>query len=106
MAITNSQAVRFCNEEVRTVADKAAAYYWQAKAFLAEWDAQDLGTLIPNDPSETVVDGSAEDGRGPITGKDVHNLKGHIESMVADLEANANLKLNILTKIEVNGSPD
>lgn len=105
MAITNPQAVRFANQEVRTVADKAAAYYWQAKAFLAEWDANGLGSVIPNDATELVVDGSAEDGRGPITGKDINNLKGHIETMVADLEANASLKLNILSKIEVNGSP-
>ena len=105
MAITNAQAVRFCNEEVRTVADKAAAYYWQAKAFLAEWNAQNLGAIIPNDANEIVVDGSAEDGRGPITGADVNGLKNHIQAMVTDLEANANLKLNILAKIEVNGRP-
>ncbi len=105
MAITNPQAVRFANEEVRTVSDKAAAYYWQAKAFLTEWDANDLGAVIPNDAVEIVVDGSAEDGRGPITGEDINDLRTHIETMVADLEANANLKLNILLKIEVNGSP-
>lgn len=105
MAITNPQAVKFCNEEVRTVADKAAAYYWQAKAFLSEWDSNGLGSLIPNDAGEIVVDGSAEDGRGPITGADVHGLRNHIQAMVSDLEANANMKRNILMKIEVNGSP-
>lgn len=105
MAIDNPQAVKFCNEEVRTVADKAAAYYWQAKAFLAEWSAQNLGSIIPDDPLQIIVDGSAEDGRGPITGRDVNNLKTHIEAMVTDLETNANMKLNILMKIEVNGSP-
>lgn len=105
MAITNPQAVKFSNERVRALADAAAKYYWAAKAFASEWNATGMSSLIPNDPVETVVDGSAEDGRTPITGRDINNLKGHTDAMVADLEANSNLKLNILLGIEVNGSP-
>jgi len=105
MAITNPQAVAFSNERVRALADKAAAYYWAAKAFLLEWDAAGIGAVIPNDAGELMVDGSATDGRTPITGAGVNGLKGHVALMVADLEANANAKLNILLKIEVNGSP-
>ena len=105
MPITNPQAVRFANEEVRTVADKATAYYWQGKAFLLEWVAGSLGAVIPDDAGELIVDGSAEDGRGQITGKNANDLKDHLQAMVDDLEANNNLKLNILLKIEVNGSP-
>ena len=106
MAITDPQVVKFSNEEVRTVADKAVAYYWQAKAFVTEWDAQGLGALIPNSAAEIVVDGSAEDGRGPITGQDIHNLYTQLTTMITDLENNSNLKLNVLSKIEVNGSPN
>lgn len=104
MPIDNPQAVAFSNERARTLADAAARYYWAAKAFLAEWDAADIGAVMPNS-SDVVVDGSLTDGRTPITGANVNGLKAHVDAMVADLEANSNLKLNILLKIEVNGSP-
>jgi hypothetical protein len=105
MAITDPQAVKFSNDRVRTLADAAAKYYWAAKAFALEWDATSMGTLIPSDGAETVVDGSAEDGRMPITGLDINNLKAHTDAMLTDLEANSSAKLGILLQIEVNGSP-
>jgi len=104
MAITNAQAVRFCNDKVRALADAAARYYYLADRFANEWSATNMGDLIPNDPNEVVNDGSDIDGRSRITGRDVNNLKGHADLMVADLKANNNLKLNILHRIEVNGS--
>jgi hypothetical protein len=99
--ITNPEAVRFSNEIVRTNADKAARYYYAAKAMLNEWAATDMGTKIPN-TSDLIVDGSATDGRGPITGANANGLKTHLETMVADLEANNNAKLNILLQIAGN----
>ena len=105
MAITDPEAVRFANESVRTLADVATRYYYAARAFQNEWDASGMGTKIP-DVSELVVDGSATDGRTPITGANCHQLQGHISTMLADLEATSNQKLNILLQIEVNGSPN
>ena len=102
--ITNPEAVRFSNEKVRTLADAATKYYYAAVGFLNEWNATDMGTKIPN-TSDVIIDGSATDGRTPITGANVNGLKGNVAAMVADLEANSNLKLNILLGIEVNGSP-
>jgi hypothetical protein len=102
--ITNPEAVRLTNEMVRTVADKAVRYYYAAKAILNEWAATDMGTKIPN-TSDVIVDGSATDGRHPITGANVNGLMSHLQAMVDDLEANGNLKLNILLGIEVNGRP-
>lgn len=102
--ITNPQAVRFCNEQARTLADAAAAYYWKAKSVLAEWNSTGMSSLLPN-TSDPVIDGSATDGRTVITGANVNGLINHVQAMVADLEANSNAKLNILMRIEVNGSP-
>lgn len=102
--ITDPEAVRFANEKARTLADAATRYYYAAKSFLNEWDATGMGTKI-SDAADTIVDGSAVDGRTPITGADVNGLKSHVDTMVADLEAAANTKLNILLQIEVNGSP-
>ena len=91
MAITDPEAVR---------------YYYASRAFQNEWVATDMATKIPNDAGELVVDGSATDGRTPITGQNVNQLQGHINTMITDLEANSNTKLNILLQIEVNGSPN
>lgn len=102
--ITDPQAVRYCNEVIRPLADKATEYYYKAVAALNEWNANSLGTLI-TDTADTIIDGSATDGRTPITGAHVNNLVDHVQAMVTDLEANSNLKLNHLLRIEVNGSP-
>jgi len=102
--ITNPEAVRFSNEKVRILADVAARYYYTAKAFANEWDATNMGAKIPN-TADPIMDGSDVDGRSTITGSNVNGLKTHVDTMLADLEANSNTKLNILLKIEVNGSP-
>ncbi len=102
--ITNPEVVRFCNEKVRALADLATRYHYAALALLNEWDATGMGALIPN-TADVVVDGSAGDGRSPITGAMVNQFQGHMDTMVADLVANNNAKLNILLQIEVNGSP-
>ena len=102
--ITNPEAVRFCNEVIRPLADVATRYYYAALAVVNEWEATGMAAKIPN-TADVVVDGSAQDGRSPITGAKVNGLKNHVAAMLADLEANANAKLNVLLQIEVNGSP-
>lgn len=101
--IDDPEVVRLCNEKARTLADAAARYYYAAKAFVNEWDATGMGSKIPA-TADPVIDGSATDGRTPITGADVNNLKNHVDTMIADLEATGKQKLDILLKIEVNGS--
>ncbi len=102
--ITDPEAVRFANEKARTLADAMTKAYYAAKGFVNEWAATEMDAKIPF-TADVFVDGSATDGRTPITGANVRGLKGHVEDMIADLEANTNQKLNILLKIEVNGSP-
>ena len=102
--ITDPEAVRFSNERARTLADVATRYYYAAKSFLQEWDATSMGDKITN-TADDIIDGAATDGRHVITGANVVGLKNHVAAMITDLEANSNLKLNILLGIEVNGSP-
>lgn len=104
MAITDPEAVRFSNEKARTLADASLRYYWKSKGFSDEWIAKNMGAKI-TDTADVIEDGSDVDGRTTITGANVNGLLGHVDAMVADLEANNNLKLNILMKIAVNGSP-
>jgi hypothetical protein len=102
--ITNPEAVRYCNEIIRPLADVATRYYYAALAAVNEWNATDMGTKIPN-TTDVVVDGASTDGRSIITGAKVNGLKNHVQTMLTDLQANNNQKLNVLLQIEVNGSP-
>jgi len=102
--IDNPQVKKFCNEQIRTLADAATQYYYAAEAVVNEWEATGIDALI-TDTTDTIVDGSVSDGRTPITGAKVHGLINHVESMLVDLTANNNQKLNILLQIAVaNGS--
>lgn len=96
----NAEAVRFSNERVRVAADKLAQAYLLAKAVAAEWTANNLGELFPL--ADIVVDGSAVDGRHPITGNDATLLMARLNELVADYEANNNAKLNTVLNVAVN----
>jgi hypothetical protein len=98
--ITNPEAVRFANERLRVAADKLAQAYAFAKLVAAEWNANNLGALFPL--ADNVVDGSASDGRHPITGNDATLLMTRLNELVADYEANTNAKLNTILNVAVN----
>ena len=108
--ITNEQAVRFCDENVRVMADSLSQAYFTAKSLLADWDGLSMSSLICND-SSPIKDAAnptakvAADGRPPIVGSDVHNLVNRASEIVADFEANSNAKLNAVLAVRVNGQP-
>jgi hypothetical protein len=99
--ITNLEAVRFCNERVRIAADKLAQIYFLAKSIVAEWYANDIGSLLPVDGGN-VIDGSVTDGRHIITGNDATGLIVRLTELVADYEASNNAKLNTIMAVAVN----
>lgn len=100
--ITNAEAVRFCNERVRIAADKLAQAYYYAKLVQNEWFANNMSSLIPNNADDTVIDGSATDGRHVITGADVTNVITRCQGLVSDYEASSNAKLNTILNVAVN----
>ena len=100
--ITNVEAVRFCNEKVRVAADKLAQAYYFAAAVQQEWFANNLSALITNSAEDNVVDGSASDGRHPITGADATNIITRCSELITDMEANSNAKLNTVLNVSVN----
>jgi hypothetical protein len=112
MAVTNSQAINFCNEEVRPAADRLAQLYNDAKDVLLKFSAngQNIQALIPND-STVVNDGSEltatprPDGRPPITGAHVWNIVTRLNEFVIDYEAGSNAKLNTVVAVAVNTLP-
>lgn len=103
--ITDPSAVLFCNSQVRAGADKTMQFYWWMKALKVEYMANpNLATLLPND-SSLVIDGSAVDGRTPITGADVQTFLTNVNTFLTSLEANSSAILNNFAKISVNPRP-
>ena len=100
--ITNPEAVRFCNEKVRVAADRLAQAYYFAKHVQQEWFANSMSSLIPNSGDDDVIDGSATDGRHPITGADATNIITRCGEIVTDMEANSSAKLNTILNVSVN----
>jgi hypothetical protein len=103
--ITDVNAVKFCNEQVRPSADRIMQFYWWCKGLQIQWTSQGLAAKIPNDATAQVIDGAATDGRTQITGADVITLLSNLQSLITSLEANSNLVLNQVAKLAVNPRP-
>lgn len=103
--ITNPQAVLYCNTVIRPLADRMTQLYYEIVSAEAAFTAQGLNSIIPNDGTAQVVDGSATDGRSPITGADVNILLSNAGSISNGFTANTNLVLNQTLKVAVNPLP-
>lgn len=99
--ITDPEAVRFSNEKARTAADILAQAYYQVKQVQDEWFATGMSSLIPN-TADLIVDGSATDGRHPVTGADVTNIITRCGELVTDYEDASSAKLNTILNVAVN----
>lgn len=100
--ITNPQAVTFCNQVARPAFDKVCQLHYYTQTMLAAFTQQGLAALIPNDNTALVVDGSAQDGRPPITGASINVLIANLTTIDALLTANSNLILNQCLSGSVN----
>jgi len=99
--IVNPLVVRWSNEHARRFADVWATFYNAAKVAGIVWDSQGLTALCPN-TADLIADGSAVDGRGPLTGASLRSLKTLLDNFVADAEANTNAKRNAILAVAVN----
>lgn len=70
--ITNAQAIRFVNDEIRQIAEQMRAMKARIDAAIVTWYGG-LNTLIPND-SSPVADGRESEGVSRLLGSDVNNL--------------------------------
>ena len=102
MPNSNPQAVLIANSKVRPLCDAMAGLYSRIKAAQIEFTAEGWGTLFPND-SEVIVDGSATDGRTPITNADVRTfMLTDAVSFLNALEASTNAGRDRIFKIAPN----
>lgn len=102
-AITNVQAVKFSNERIRPMADLLYTNYLTCKSIVNQWNAQAVSSVITN-TADNIVDGSAQDGRSPITGAQATAIITRAQEVITDYEANTNAKLNTVALVEVNGT--
>jgi hypothetical protein len=101
MPNTNPQAILIANAKIRPDADRFGQLYGLLKIHQAEATAENWLTLFPNDV-EILVDGSAIDGRTPITNQDVRAFITLAGAYITFMEQNTNANLNLTMKIAVN----
>ena len=103
--INDPQAVKFCNERLRVAADAAIQAYRTLKQLKAEWEANNLGALIPP-TDDLIADGSQIDGRPRLSGSLATIACGAIAQRIIDsFESLNGDALAILLKIAVNTAP-
>lgn len=98
--IDNPQAVKFCNEHVRVLADRVAGIAVQIQSFGAMFAAKGLAELIPNDETP-IDDGSKSDGRTPITGADVWEMLA-LAKTLGEMATGPDSKIATVLKVSVN----
>ena len=102
MPNTNPQAIRIANDNIRPAADRFGQLYNLMKAYQAEAVAEDWLALFPAN-SEIIEDGSATDGRAPITNQEVRDfIQTVITPYINFMEANSFVLRNLTLKIAVN----
>jgi hypothetical protein len=101
--ITNPQAVRFANENARTLADLIAKMDRTLDQFalnvVRDFEAHTAGDA----GGDSIVDGAAEDGRNQVTKDNVGELKFVCEQLKACL--NTDDRRAIVNRWAVNSQP-
>lgn len=96
--MSDPQVVKFCNEQVRPFCDRIAQVTKEAQLLVSAFSAKGLESLMV--ANEQIEDGSATDGRTPMTKDDVVALVAATSAIIATLE-DQSLEALIL-KIAVN----
>ena len=75
--ITNPEAIRFCNEIVRPLAEKMRGLKVEIDAALVTWNAG-IGTIIGSSAGDAIQDGRDAEGVSRLTAADVAALGGEM----------------------------
>jgi hypothetical protein len=108
--ITNAQAVRWSNERVRPLADKLVAAYYALASYQTDYAAQGIAaTVAAAANGDTMLDGSAQDGRTPVTKVSMLNFNAALAQIKTAIDTTAvpgvgGTALATMT-MQVNGSP-
>lgn len=100
--ITSPEAVRFCNEKIRPIADVLAQAYYACRMLVDEWDSNSMNNLISNTNLDEIIDGARQDGRHVVTGSDARRIYDRALEFVTDYEATTRAKLKTVLEVAVN----
>lgn len=101
--ITNVQAIKFCNEKARVLADLIEKTRRTAEQFAIDITTEFENNVSGNANGDIIIDGAATDGRNIITKNDVLGLKYVAEQAVIAL--NTDDRETLVAKVSVNGQP-
>lgn len=80
--VTNAEALRFINEEVRPMAERVQSMMARLEAMRTKWNAT-IGALIPNDVSLIVDNRQATEGVSQLTGANVVQIMAQFATIEA-----------------------
>lgn len=112
MANTNAQAVAFANNKIRPLAAELYSAYLAAKSVVQQWNTQNVAAVLVPGDSTLIADGSATDGRPPMTNDQAYavilaatDLVNYFEGSVSPAAPDGSkAKLAPVSRVEVNGS--
>ena len=73
MAITNPEAIKFTNEQIRPMSERLRAIKVEIDSMMVDWFAG-MNALIPNDVNEALEDGREAEGISRLNGDDIVGL--------------------------------
>ena len=97
--ISSPQAIKFCSESVRPLADDLVMFYYAARRVRDRYISIGAATLIPNETASKVLDGADVNGKPIVTGADVNVALAVMAEVLTLLEANDSVKLQQLLKV-------
>lgn len=100
--ITNPQAVKFCNEKVRVLADSLLQAIATARQFDSDYGAISGDTLFPN-TSDLIADGSDVDGRSRVQAQVVRAIRTQAQDLLTWAATGNPTRETRLRSIAVNG---
>ena len=111
MANTNPQAVSFANTRIRPMADLLYSVYTTAESIVQQWNTQNMAAVIPPGDATLIADGSAVDGRPPMTNDQAYGIILAAQDIVNYFQGSVSpanpdgtkTKLSSVSKVEVNG---
>jgi hypothetical protein len=100
---TTPEAVTVGNTKIRPAADLILQIYYKMKILQALYTSQNWAALFPSgDPTGVLIDGSAQDGRNPITNANVNDVITALGAFLAFMEATSNQQLTRFLTVAVN----
>lgn len=99
-AQTDPRAVKFANEKIRPLCDLMISAYLTAVAMMEQWNAQQMGNLIPF-TADLIVDGATVNGIDAVGGDGRPLMRCQDAEQIFNVAA---MLINLLERGTVDGS--